>query len=112
MRKRLAILVLSLVAAGAAGAPAQAPLTKVRVAYDGFSMTSAPLYYATQKGLFKKFGLDVTPVWVEGGSTLTHAVVGGSVDIAQHAKVPMPLAGLVDQLVKTINQDKMKALMA
>jgi hypothetical protein len=35
-----------------------------------------------------------------------------ALDIAQHAKVPMPLAGLVDQLVKTINQDKMKALLA
>jgi 3-hydroxyisobutyrate dehydrogenase-like beta-hydroxyacid dehydrogenase len=35
-----------------------------------------------------------------------------ALDIAQHAKVPMPLAGLVDQLVKSINQDKMKALLA
>jgi len=26
--------------------------------------------------------------------------------------VPMPLAGLVDQLVKSINQEKMKALLA
>jgi hypothetical protein len=35
-----------------------------------------------------------------------------ALDIAQYAKVPMPLAGLVDQLVKSINQEKMKALLA
>lgn len=35
-----------------------------------------------------------------------------ALDIAQDAKVPMPLAGLVDQLVKSINQNKMKALIS
>jgi NitT/TauT family transport system substrate-binding protein len=95
MRKRLAMLVLGLAFAGAAGAAAQeAPLTKVRVAFDGFSMTSAPLYYATQKGIFRRFGLDVTPVWVEGGSTLTHAVVGGSIDIAQNGYTPAAAAAV------------------
>jgi hypothetical protein len=34
-----------------------------------------------------------------------------ALDIAQLAKVPMPLAGLVDQLAKSINQDKMRALL-
>lgn len=59
-------------------------LTKVRVAYDGYSMTSGPLIYAEKQGIYKKFGLDITPVFVEAGSTLTGAVVGGSVDIAQN----------------------------
>jgi 3-hydroxyisobutyrate dehydrogenase len=35
-----------------------------------------------------------------------------ALDIAQHAKIPMPLAGLVDQLAKSINQDKMKGLLS
>jgi len=35
-----------------------------------------------------------------------------ALDLAQDAKVPMPLAGLVDQLMKAINQDKMKALLS
>ena len=60
----------------------------MRVAYDGFSMTSAPLIYADKQGIFKKFGLDVTPIFVEGGSMLTQAVVGGSVDIAQNGYTP------------------------
>jgi NitT/TauT family transport system substrate-binding protein len=51
-------------------------------------MTSAPLYYATHEGIFKKFGLEVDPAFVEGGSLLTQAVVGGSVDIAQNGYTP------------------------
>jgi NitT/TauT family transport system substrate-binding protein len=92
MWKRLAIFVLGLTSA--AGAAAQGPLTKVRVAYDGFSMTSAPLNYAVQKGLFRQFGLDIAPVFVEGGSTLTHAVVGGSIDIAQNGYTPAVAAAV------------------
>ncbi len=69
-------------------------LIKVRVAYDGFSMTSAPLYYATQQGLFKKFGLDVNPIHIEGGSTLTQALIGGSIDIAQNGYTPVAAAAI------------------
>jgi hypothetical protein len=32
--------------------------------------------------------------------------------MAQDAKLPMPLSGLVDQLVKNINQEKMKSLLS
>jgi hypothetical protein len=32
--------------------------------------------------------------------------------LAQDARAPVPLAGLVDQLVKQINQEKMKALLS
>ena len=35
-----------------------------------------------------------------------------ALELAQNAKVPMPLAGLVDQLVKHLNQERMKALMS
>jgi 3-hydroxyisobutyrate dehydrogenase-like beta-hydroxyacid dehydrogenase len=35
-----------------------------------------------------------------------------ALDLAQDAKVPMPLAGLVDQLLKSLNQERMKALMS
>jgi len=66
---------LARIGRGARAAAHAEPLAKLRVAYDGFSMTSAPLHYADQQGLFKKFGLDVTPIFVEGGSLLTQAVV-------------------------------------
>ena len=50
--------------------------------------------------------------WGTGTGKWAEKDMDVALDIAQHAKVPMPLAGLVDQLVKTINQDKMKALLA
>ena len=34
-----------------------------------------------------------------------------ALELAQEAKVAMPLAALVDQLMKGMNQDKMKALL-
>ncbi len=69
-------------------------LTKVCVAYDGFSMTSGPLIYADKQGIFKKFGLDAEPHYVAGGSTLTTAVVGGSVDLAQNGYTPAASAAV------------------
>ena len=95
MKKRLAALILALGIAGVADAAAQdAPLTKVRIAYDGYSMTSAPMQFAAERGIFKKFGLDVTPTFVEGGSMLTHAIVGGSIDIAQNGYTPAAAAAV------------------
>jgi 3-hydroxyisobutyrate dehydrogenase-like beta-hydroxyacid dehydrogenase len=35
-----------------------------------------------------------------------------ALEMAQEMKTPMPLSGLVDQLIKSINQDKMKALLS
>ena len=87
MKTRL-LLVLAAGIAFVAPAAAQQNLTKVRVAYDGFSMTSGPLIYADKQGIFKKFGLDIAPIFVDGGSMLTQAVVGGSVDIAQNGYTP------------------------
>jgi 3-hydroxyisobutyrate dehydrogenase-like beta-hydroxyacid dehydrogenase len=49
--------------------------------------------------------------WGSGTGKWAEKDMDVALDIAQHAKVPMPLSGLVDQLVKSINQDKMKALL-
>ena len=85
MKRLLSLVIIGTALAGSAHAQS---LTKLRVAYDGYSMTSAPLYYADHEGIFKKFGLDVQPAFVEGGSLLTQAVVGGSIDIAQNGYTP------------------------
>ena len=50
--------------------------------------------------------------WGTGTGKWAEKDMDVALDIAQHAKVPMPLAGLVDQLAKSINQDRMKALLA
>jgi 3-hydroxyisobutyrate dehydrogenase-like beta-hydroxyacid dehydrogenase len=49
--------------------------------------------------------------WGTGTGKWAEKDMDVALDIAQHAKVPMPLAGLVDQLAKSINQDKMRALL-
>ena len=56
-------------------------------------MTSGPLIYADKQGIFKTFGLDVAPIFIDGGSMLTQAVVGGSVDIAQNGYMPGAVGG-------------------
>jgi NitT/TauT family transport system substrate-binding protein len=94
MARLVAMLAWWLLGAGAATAQTNSALSKIRVAYDGFSMTSAPMIYADKLGMFKQFGLDVTPTFVEGGSTLTQAVVGGSVDIAQNGYTPAASAAV------------------
>src|SRR5215831_12632813 len=80
-------------------APAQAQqpaqkLIPIKVAYDGYSMTTAPMNYAVQKGIFRKYGLDVSIVYVDAGTTLSQAVVGGSIDIAQNGYSPAAAAAV------------------
>jgi 3-hydroxyisobutyrate dehydrogenase-like beta-hydroxyacid dehydrogenase len=50
--------------------------------------------------------------WGSGTGKWAEKDMDVALDIAQHVKVPMPLAGLVDQLAKSINQEKMKALLS
>jgi 3-hydroxyisobutyrate dehydrogenase len=50
--------------------------------------------------------------WGTGTGKWAEKDMDVALTIAQDAKVPVPLAGLVDQMVKSINQDKMKALIA
>jgi NitT/TauT family transport system substrate-binding protein len=78
----------------AAPAPAPQKLIPLKVAYDGYSMTTAPMNYAVQKGIFRKYGLDVTISYVDAGTTLSQAVVGGSVAIAQNGYTPAATAAV------------------
>jgi 3-hydroxyisobutyrate dehydrogenase len=50
--------------------------------------------------------------WGTGTGKWAEKDMDVALTIAQDAKVPVPLSGLVDQLTKTINQEKMKALLA
>src|SRR6266446_6133277 len=62
--KRLAVAIV-LTALFATAAAAQ-QLSKVQFGFDGYAMTSGPLNYADKQGLFKRFGLDLTPIYIEG----------------------------------------------
>jgi 3-hydroxyisobutyrate dehydrogenase len=50
--------------------------------------------------------------WGKGTGKWAEKDMDVALDLAQTAKMPMPLAGLVDQLVKHLNQERMKALMS
>ncbi|HUI97193.1 MAG TPA: NAD(P)-dependent oxidoreductase [Xanthobacteraceae bacterium] len=50
--------------------------------------------------------------WGKGTGKWSEKDMDVALALAQDAHVPVPLAGLVDQLVKQINQEKMKALLA
>ena len=66
-----------------AAAAQDAPLP-LHVGYDGFSMTTIPMQFAAEKGYFEEEGVDVELTFVAGGSTLTQALIGGNVDLAQN----------------------------
>lgn len=87
--------ILAAAVAHAAPAPsAEAKLIPLKVAYDGYSMTTAPMNYAVERGIFKKYGLDVTLAYVDAGTTLSQAVVGGSISIAQNGYSPAAAAAV------------------
>src|ERR1700720_3704204 len=74
--------------------PAAQKLIPLKVAYDGYSMTTAPMNYAAQKGIFKKYGIDIRLAYVDAGTTLSQAVVGGAVNIAQNGYSPAAAAAV------------------
>src|ERR671931_133487 len=92
MLKTAAKLVLAATLLG--GAAPTPELIPVKIGYDGYSMTTAPMNYAAQKGIFRKYGLDAQLVYVDGGTTLTQAVVGGSLAIAQNGYTPAAAAAV------------------
>jgi 3-hydroxyisobutyrate dehydrogenase-like beta-hydroxyacid dehydrogenase len=79
-------------------------------------------------GLAKKLGADVPRLvaalgqgsganwslsrWGKSTGKWSEKDMDVALGLAQDAHVPMPLAGLVDQLMKQINQEKMKALLS
>jgi 3-hydroxyisobutyrate dehydrogenase-like beta-hydroxyacid dehydrogenase len=78
-------------------------------------------------GLAKKLGADIPRLvaalghgsganwslsrWGKSTGKWSEKDMDVALELAQDAKMPMPLAGLVDQLMKQINQEKMKALL-
>jgi NitT/TauT family transport system substrate-binding protein len=60
-------------------------LTVAGPANEGFK----DVYYAAQAGIFKKYGLIVTPRLVNGGAVALAGLVGGSYDVAYTNLVPV-----------------------
>ncbi len=54
----------------------------IRIGIPGLSAEFAPVWAAKDKGLFKKYGLDVEIIAMQGGTQLVQAMMGGSLDFA------------------------------
>src|SRR5262249_29883239 len=90
----LSLAAAAVVAAAIAHSAPAEKLVPLRVAYDGYTMTTAPMNYAVEKGIFRKYGLDLTLAYVDAGTTLSQAVVSGSVNIAQNGYSPAAAAAV------------------
>jgi NitT/TauT family transport system substrate-binding protein len=81
-----------------ATAPAEAqPLKKLNLSYTATSPYQAVVIIAQQAGIFRKYGLDVTLIFMAGGSLGIQAMVGGDVPITQadgSASVGAAVAGI------------------
>ncbi|MBI4525193.1 MAG: ABC transporter substrate-binding protein [Deltaproteobacteria bacterium] len=67
---------------------AVSPLEKINVSYGSISGTQAPVWVAKEKGLFEKYGLDPSLVYIPGGPRSVMAMLGGSVQYVIHSAMP------------------------
>jgi NitT/TauT family transport system substrate-binding protein len=73
---RSLILVALIMLVGQSSARAQAP-KKIRIGYPSLSFRQSNVWVAQEMGLFKKYGLEVEPIFLRGGQTATLALVSG-----------------------------------
>ncbi|HEU5464632.1 MAG TPA: ABC transporter substrate-binding protein [Candidatus Binatia bacterium] len=62
---------------------AQAAVEKLTVGWSAIAGSQAPLWITKEAGLFEKNGLDVTMIYLDGGSRATQAMMSGDLPIAQ-----------------------------
>ena len=73
---RSLIIVALIVLVSHSGASAQT-LKRIRIGYPSLSFRQSNVWVANEMGLFKKYGLDVEPIFLRGGQTATLALVSG-----------------------------------
>ncbi|MDP9129423.1 MAG: ABC transporter substrate-binding protein, partial [Candidatus Binatota bacterium] len=69
-------------------APPSLLAQSMKVPYAALSPTYAPLWIAEQAGYFKKYGLDIQPVYISAGSIIVPALLSGQVEIANMSSAP------------------------
>ena len=83
---RLAVSICAIAALGTSAGnswSAAAPLEKIIVGWSAVAGSQAPVWITKEAGLFEKNGLDVTLIYIDGGSKATQALLSGDVPIAQ-----------------------------
>ena len=80
---------------------ANAQMTPVRIAFNGFGGT-APLYLGQDVGIFKKQGLQLEMIFIPGGSLSLQALIGKSLDLLMTGGPPVLNAYLQGAKIKII----------
>lgn len=62
--------------------PSNGAALTIKVGYPQLSGGSMPLWVITENKLDQRYGVDVKPIYIAGGATLTHSLIAGDVDIA------------------------------
>ncbi len=78
MRFWLKLLIAGILLQLAAVEPSYAQqLKRLRIGYPSLSFRQANVWVAKEMGLFKKYGLDVEPIFLRGGQVATQALAAG-----------------------------------
>jgi NitT/TauT family transport system substrate-binding protein len=68
--------------------------SKIKVAYSSITGNQAPLWIARDRGIFKKNGLEVELIFIEGGSRVVQAMVAGDAPLAHVGATPIVVGNL------------------
>jgi len=59
------------------GSSSAQDLKKIRLGYPSLAFTQAHIWVAKEEGLYKKYGVDVDPIFLRGGGVATQALAAG-----------------------------------
>jgi len=71
------VLIGMVIHAGTWGIAHAQELKKIRIGYPSLSFRQSNVWVAREQGLFKKYGLEVEPIFLRGGQIATQALAGG-----------------------------------
>jgi len=78
-------------------------LKKIRIGYPSLAFTQSHIWVAKEEGLYKKYGVDVDPVFLRGGQVATQALAAGDPPIVNvGTTIQANLAGYDLVLIATI----------
>ena len=78
-------------------------LKKIRLGYPSLAFTQSHIWVAKEEGLYKKYGVDVDPVFLRGGQVATQALAAGDPPIVNvGTTIQANLAGYDLVLIATI----------
>ena len=78
MKLSINMVMLAVLMQLVASEPAAAQeLKRIRIGYPSLSFRQSNVWVAKEEGLFKKYGLEVEPIFLRGGQVATQALAGG-----------------------------------